>query len=167
MLEKNDELRTCLENNEEIQFKLSYIAKNQNDTPNYAIFKVTSDIRNLVMQKGRIFIDMSSHKVSDHYHVEQCYKCQGFGHRSTSTFCPLYESNDSVCLYCAGKHKSKTCSIKKNTTQYNCCNCQKSRNKEIQKLAKSHTSTSLQCPILQRELNRVKDLTDLHVNTKN
>ena len=79
---------------------------------------------------------MSSHRVSDHLHVEQCYKFQGYGHRSASKLCPLYNSNESVCLYCAGKHKSKSCPVKKDINQYNCCNCQNSRSKEIKKLAK-------------------------------
>ena len=165
ILEKNIELRACLENNEKSLFELLFIAKNQNGTSKYAIVKVTPDVRNLILTTGKIFIEMSSHRVSDHFHVEQCYKCQGYGHRSASKLCPLYNSNESICLYCAGKHKSKLCPLKKDTNQYNCCNCQNSRSKEIKKLAKSHTSTSSQCPTLQRELNRVKEIND--TNTKN
>ena len=108
---------------------------------------------------------MSSHRVSDHFHVEQCYKFQGYGHRSASKLCPLYNSNESICLYCAGKYKSKSCPVKKDINQYNCCNCQNGRSKEIKKLAKGHTSTSSQCPTLQRKLNHLKEITD--TNTKN
>ena len=104
ILEKNIELRTCLKNSEKSLFELLFIAKNQNGTPNYAIVKVTPDIRNLILTTGKIFIEMSSHRVSDHFHVEQCYKCQGYGHRSASKLCPLYNSDESICLYCAGKH---------------------------------------------------------------
>ena len=129
-------------NSEKSLFELLFIAKNQNGTPNYAIVKVTPDIRNLILTTGKIFIEMSSHRVSDHFHVEQYYKCQGYGHRSASKLCPLYNSNESICLFCAGKHKSKLCPIKKDTNQYNCCNCQNSRSKKIKKLAKGHTSTS-------------------------
>ena len=165
ILKKNIELRTCLENSEKSLFELLFIAKNQNGTPNYAIAKVTPDVRNLILTIGRIFIEMSSHRVSDLLHVEQCYKCQGYLHISASKLCPLYNSNESVCLCCAGKHKSKSCPVKKGTNQYNCCNCQNSRSKEIKKLAKGNTSTSSQYPTLQRELNRVKKITD--ANTKN
>ena len=89
ILEKNIELRTCLENSEKSLFELLFIVKNQNGTPNYAIVKVTPDVRNLILTTGKIFIEMSSHCISDHFHVEQCYKCQGYGHRSASKLCPL------------------------------------------------------------------------------
>ena len=71
----------------------------------------------------------------------------------------------SLYAYIVLENKSKLCPVKKDTNQYNCCNCQNSRSKEIKKLAKGHTSTSSQCPTLQRELNRVKEITD--TNTKN
>ena len=99
ILEKNIELRTCLENSQKSFFELLFIAKNQNGTLNYAIVKVTIDVRNLILTTGKMFIKMSSHRVSDHFHVEQCYKCQGYGHRSASKLCPLYNSNESICLY--------------------------------------------------------------------
>ena len=118
ILEKNIELRTCLKNSERSLFELLFIAKNQNGTLNHAIVKVTPDVRNLILTTGKIFIEMSSHKVSDHFHVKQCYKCQGYRHRSASKLCPLYNSNESICIYCAGKYKSKLCPVKKDTNQY-------------------------------------------------
>ena len=39
ILEKNIELRTCLENSEKSLFELLFIAKNQNGTLNYAMLK--------------------------------------------------------------------------------------------------------------------------------
>ena len=113
ILEKNIELRACLENSEKSIFELLFTAKNQNSTPNYAIVKVTPDVGILILATGRIFIEISSYRVSDHLHVEQCYKCQEYGHRSASKLCPFYNSNESVCLYCAKKHKSKSCPVKK------------------------------------------------------
>ena len=82
-------------------------------------YKVSSDVRNIIQKSERIFIDMNSHKVTDHFRVIQCFKCKGFGHKAGSKFCPLVTSENSVCLYCFGGHISKTCTYKNNADNIN------------------------------------------------
>ena len=70
---------------------------------------------------------MNSYQVTDHFRILQCYrpKCQGFGHKSTSKFCPVAKSKDSICLYCSSKHKSNACPYKNDTNEFYCYNCKK------------------------------------------
>ena len=68
ILEKNDELRKCLENSEESIFDILFLAKNKDENPIYAIVKVCPDIKNIALKNTRLYINMSSHKVTDYYH---------------------------------------------------------------------------------------------------
>ena len=103
---------------------------------------------------------MKSHKVTDHFHVIQCFKCQGFGHKAGSKFCPLAASENSVCLYC-----TKICPYKNNADEYKCSNCLKSRIKDYNKHAKGHTSSDMQCPLKTKEINTIMALTNVDLKT--
>ena len=83
-----------------------------------------------------ILTDMSSHLVTDHFHILQRYKCQGFGHKSNSKLCPMAKSEDSICLYCSNKHTSHVCPCKKDTNEFYCYNCKKSKSNDIKNQAK-------------------------------
>ena len=153
-------MNDCLERDNESIFEVLFLEKNQNGTPNHAIVKVSPNIKSIILKPGRIFIDMSSHQVTDNFYILQCYKCQGFGHKSNTKLCPMAKSEDSIRLYCSSKHKSNACPCKINTNEYYCYNCKKSKSNDIKNQAKGHTSTSWQCPVLQKELNCIKELTD-------
>ena len=161
ILEKNSDIKHCLESIKDSFFDVLFIAKNQNNISLYSIVKASSDVRNIIQKSGRVFIDMNSHKVTDHFHVNQCFKCQGFGHKAGSKFCPLETSENSVCLYCAGGHISKTCPYKNNADEYKCSNCLKSRIKDYHKHAKGHTSSDMQCPLKTKEIKRIMALTNI------
>lgn len=122
---------------------------------------MSAAVRDIILKTQRIYLDMQSHVVVDHYHVIQCFKCQGVGHKSDSKFCPLYNSNRSICLYCSKEHKSKTCTSKVDKALHECANCKSSKVLDIKLQAKGHTSTSKQCPIIKREINRIANITDL------
>ena len=128
--------------------------------------KVSSKLKSVPLHKTdqtaqKVFIGMNSHKVTDHFHVIQCFKCQGFGHKAGSTFCPLVTSENSVCLYCAGGHISKTSPYKNNADEYKFSNCLKSRIKDYHKHAKGHTSSDMQCPLKTKEIKRIMALTNV------
>ena len=125
ILKKNAELNDCLERDNESIFGVLFLAKNQNGTPNHAIVKVSPNIRSIILKSGSIFIDMSFHQVADHFHILQCSKCQGFGHKSNSKLCPMTKSEDSICLYCLSKHKSNACPCKNDTNEFYCYNFKK------------------------------------------
>ena len=101
---------------------------------------------------------MSFHQVADHFYILQCSKCQGFGHKSNSKLCPMTKSEDYICLYCSSKHESNACPCKNDTNEFYCYNCKKSKSSDIKNKLKGHTSTGWQCSVVQKELNRIKEL---------
>ena len=91
---------------------------------------------------------MNSHKVTSNA-------------KAGSKFCPLVTSENSVCLYCAGGHISKTCPYKNNADEHKCSDCLKSRIKDYNKHAKGHTSSDMQCPLKTKEIKRITALTNV------
>ena len=71
----------------------------------------------------------------------------------------------SMCLYCAGKHISKTCNLKTMPDEHKCSNCLKNTSLDIRKQAKSHISSTPQCPLLIRE--QEKAMLKTKIFTKN
>ena len=118
----------------------------------YAIIKVSPEIRCVINKTNRIFIDMQSLRTRDHFRPTQCYACQKHGHKQGSPECSLNNTDRSICLYCAGNHQSKACTVKKNTERHQCVNCMHS-NVSDHKPNCNHTSTSLACPFVIKETN--------------
>ena len=117
-----------------------------------AIIKVCPEIRKIMVKENRIYVDMTSLRVRDHFLPMQCYACQSYGHKQGSPECKHNGSDINVCLYCAGNHPSKTCEAKQNPELYKCNNCLTSSNPEHRSNA-CHISTSLCCPYTIRETN--------------
>ena len=117
-----------------------------------AIIKVSPEIRKFMVKENRVYVDMTSLRVRDHFLPMQCYACQSYGHKQGSPECKHNGSDTNVCLYCAGNHPSKTCEAKHNPELYKCNNCLTSSNPEHRANA-CHTSTSLCCPYTIRETN--------------
>ncbi|HBK70178.1 MAG TPA: hypothetical protein DDZ39_00725, partial [Flavobacteriaceae bacterium] len=121
----------------------------RNETQNFCI-KVGPSIREYIKKNGNsIFIGYQKCSVKDYFYVKQCYKCQMFGHLSNEC------KNETTCLYCGKEHKSKECGVKMEKDKYNCINCKKN------KLSNDHTSNSKYCPIYQKVLQRVINMTNL------
>ena len=118
----------------------------------FAIIKIDPQIRDLIIKNNRkLFLDMMSIHVKDQLHLTQCFVCQKFGHKKGSQYCEALNDNKSTCLYCSENHKSSECHVKRDPTKHNCANCQNSDNITIKRNSKGHTTTSQQCPIVQKE----------------
>ena len=118
---------------------------------NYAIVKVSPEIRNVINKTNRIFIDLVALRTRDHFQPTQCYACQKHGHKQGSPEC-MMKNNETTCLYCAANHQSKTCPVKKDTDKHKCANCQRS-NVQSHRQNCNHKSTSLACPFVIKEIN--------------
>ena len=123
----------------------------------FAIAKVSPKTYHRLINEGRIFLDLSSHKITEHFVPIQCFKCQEFGHISGSPFCKIKDL--LVCLYCSGNHKSANCQLKKDKKAHKCSNCEKHPNQTIKKNARTHSSTNKQCPCYINEVEKLKKLT--------
>lgn len=112
------------------------------------------------MSQGRkIYMGLSSCRVSDRYHLVQCYCCQEFGHKIGSDKCRFKGSGEAICLYCAGSHSSKSCPNKKKKETFNCHNCATSKNNNTKNNSHGHTTTSFDCPIFQQALKATMNRT--------
>ena len=141
-------------------FYIMFLIKNKDSNFLSAIVKVDPTIKEVILSRGgRVFLGLSSCRVTERYHIVQCYNCQQFGHKKDSVKCHLKNSNDCVCLYCAGNHISRNCPEKKNTSKHLCSNCNKSQNASIRSKSCGHTSNSLSCPLLQIELKALVNRT--------
>ena len=142
ILQKNVEINQLITSSDSSELNVLFIDINHN----FAILKMTADVREIIMKKGfRIYLDLQSLRLRDHYHLLQCYTCQKFGHKYNSPHC----SNDRVCLYCAKDHPSKECSVKLLKGQHACHNCLISSTYKGKDTC--HTTTDLRCPFVIKE----------------
>ena len=131
-----------------------------------AVLKVSPEVRQEIMKRGKLFIDMEAHHVKDDWHVMQCFACQEFGHKQDSDYCKNKSSGESCCLYCAEQHRSKDCGLKHDKAHHKCSNCLKSKIPHIKNGAYGHTSSSRDCPVYIKELNALVSRTE-GISSKN
>ena len=122
------------------------------------MLKVTPNIREAIMKKEKIYLDLESHHVSDSFHVQQCYQCQSFGHKANSEHCPN-KNSDPTCFYCSCAHKSSACRNKDDKSKHKCVNCNKSNNQTIKEGVSKHNASSRNCPFYQKEIELIKKRT--------
>ena len=150
ILEKNHEINKLVTNDKQI-FEILFWNDETDPDYCYAVAKVDEKIKKQIELQGqKLYIGLSSCRVYERYHLIQCYQCQGFGHKKGSSNCSLFKKEESICLYCAEKHTSKSCTNKKKSKKcYNCLNAKDSRVKEN---CNGHNTTSHTCPVLQQAL---------------
>ena len=158
-MKKNSFIKTLVDEMKKT-FEIIFIAKRKHSNFSYAVVKVDPEIKTAIANKGnRLYLGLSSCKVTKQYHLIQCYACQKFGHKRGSEKCMVKSSDDCICLYCAENHTSKKCELKTNVEQYKCSNCLTSDKVNANASNVSHTSNSLNCPILQYELKSLLNRT--------
>ena len=158
LMKKNGFIKTLVDDMKKT-FEIIFIAKKDSNF-SYAVVRVDPEIKNAIFNKGnRLYLGLSTCKVTKQYHLIQCYSCQKFGHKRGSEKCMVKSSDDCICLYCAEKHPSKDCLSKKNLEKHKCSNCLASDKNNNNSKNVSHTSNSLSCPILQSELRHLLNRT--------
>ena len=146
IMDKNPEIANMVGNENDLGIILLDTSRN------FAILKVSPNIREFMINRGKIFVGMHSVKVRDHFQPLQCYACQKYGHKQGSQDCVHFGKETNNCLYCCGNHFSKDCQVKRDSSKHVCANCSQSNSHE-QKNNASHKSTSFKCPFMVREIN--------------
>ena len=109
-------------------FHILFLMDNKDSNFSSAVVKVDPTIKEVILNHGsRLFLGLSTCRVTERYHIVQCYTCQQFGHKMDSDKCQLKNSNSCICLYCAGNHLSRDCPVKKNVSRHMCSNCKNSK----------------------------------------
>ena len=145
---KNTKIKDLIDNGH----TLSLVFTRTKDNKKMAVLKMSPEIRMAIVQNGgRIFIGLTSCRAYDRFWATQCHHCQKFGH--VKERCP--NRNDSpVCVFCAGSHISADC---QNKTAPKCANCT-SLNSPPERC--QHSASSMDCPIMISERERVMENTD-------
>ena len=155
-LEKNSELLNSVSNQGQM-FKIVFV-KTGKDSTTVGI-KVSSSIRDLLINQKRIYIGNTSCNVSDRFDVRQCFRCQQVGHISSQC-----REKDPVCMYCSATHQTGHCPDKFNTPSHRCVNCSHSGNPALQNSCHTHHSGSDSCPIIVTEKQNIRNRTEYSKN---
>ena len=145
---KNPDLRDMIERGD--KFDVVYVGKSGDGRTTAPVgVRVSSDIRDLLTRKGRVFVGNSSCRVEDRHYIPQCYKCQRYGHKSNEC-----EQTSYTCKFCAGSHDTRRCT---DMSRVCCANCMKSRDPQLRGRAFSHNAGSLDCPVYHLKLKNSKN----------
>ena len=143
ILQKNQWLRDVVKQGNEFKFLLEL--KNRAGGKNM-IFKCSPLIRKMIYERGNVILTpYSVCSVYDHYHVLQCFKCQGFNHHADQC-----KHENQVCAKCGGSHKLKEC--KNNSTS--CRNCKAAGSED------NHWANSKSCPKYIEMISSIRNRTD-------
>ena len=166
ILEKNSSIKRLVDDGD--MFRVVFLDKTEKD---WACLQVSPRIRQCIRQsRNFIHADLREYRVSDRYHVVQCFDCQRFGHMSGSEHCKCKKHNASpTCFYCAGSHKSKECNKKQNkdTSSMKCVNCSQSRFRSQQDKCRTHTAADRLCPSYVYEQSQIMGRTSGCKESKN
>ena len=131
---------------------LSLVFSRVGDGKKMAILKMSPDVRNAVAHSGnRVFLGLTSCRAFDRFWATQCRHCQKFGH--TKNRYPA-EIASPVCSFCAGPHAPLNCPDK---SVLKCVNCS-SLGSPAERC--HHSASSLDCPVMIAERNKVMENTD-------
>lgn len=110
------------------------------------VVKVGEKLRQELLRREFLYIGMERCRVLDFIEVTRCYTCQGYGHSSSSQYCP----GTHRCGLCAGDHDTKTCPLKdvQPPIDRKCVNC------KLFNMPNDHPVDDQNCPAYQRALRR-------------
>lgn len=133
----------------EKQVRLCY-KTGRRDTPtcNWVI-EVSPQIRSVLLDEGRFYLDFAACKVVDHLVVTRCYKCQRYGH--VEKHCK--RAGGPLCSHCGREgHLRSACS--RSDDKPVCINCLAA------KRPCEHRVGSTDCPMYRRLLENHLSLVD-------
>ena len=144
ILAKNRWLKDMVDKGEE--FKLVASLKPKEDTRSF-IFKCSPLVRRHLrcVADNYLYTMYDRCKTYDKYHVIQCFRCQGFGHRSTDC------REEQVCVKCGQNHRLQQCQ----NEAMKCINCSKDNLQQTE-----HWANSVKCPKHVEQVARVRNRTD-------
>ena len=137
LLLKNQLVSKALQDNAQLTLDVIHFDKKRE----FAVLKVSPAIKTLIKAGGnRLYLGCKVQQATDYVHLVQCYNCNAFGHKADAC-----SRRGSVCLYCAGNHRSHSCTKKKQPKDYRCINCLNSNDKHLSSHA-DHAANDELCP---------------------
>ena len=158
MLCKNSWLNNAFGKDEELEQEFKMVAVEEDRTRNvkHYIIKCSPRIRNLLHKnRDEIFTEFVKCNIKDKYHVWQCYRCQGFGHKQNDNKgkpCEL----PKACPKCTSSdHDLKDCT---DNAVVCCVNCKNAGISDPEAL--KHRANSFKCPKFKDEITKIINKTD-------
>lgn len=125
----------------ESDVKLVYMFPPKDRKTTSVVVEVPPDLRNRLLERGRVYVGWTSCRIGDHVRITQCYKCLGFGHIAR-----LCKAAHDTCGYCTGAHEIRSCSKRETPKCFNCMSARMSTT--------DHSAIdAIRCPLLQRKTN--------------
>lgn len=109
---------------------------------NEAVIEVAADAYKIILDIGVLSLPWRECKIYEHLHINRCYKCCGFSHKSNDC------KNSQKCSRCAGAHKHTECKC----SNLCCINCKLANEKFNLNLVTNHHAWNKECTILKRRL---------------
>lgn len=125
------------------KFRLSHIHSLADGRKHY-VFSATAEVRKLLADEGRVYLDLMSVKVVDYFNVTKCGRCHQFGH--PSKYC--HRKADAICGFCGDTdHPADKCTKRTNIF---CASC----NKYKKASGQPHRTGDLNCPARMAAISR-------------
>lgn len=113
------------------------------------VVEVTSKMRNLILNKGKLYLPFLAISAKDYLVVPRCLKCQDYGH--IAKFC---KNENRVCAHCGKEnHEKKECPDKEKIQT--CIPCGR-RNKKCNQTGKEWRNCETYNMLRQREIDRTE-----------
>ena len=81
IIDKNTTIKELVENHGKT-LEVLFFNDEQNTKYCFAVIKVDVEVKNAIFAQGKkIFIGLSSCRITERHHIIQCYKCHQFGHK--------------------------------------------------------------------------------------
>ena len=146
-------------NEEGHTLEVVYLNKNSKNDFLTVGLKVSPSIRSAIIQsqQGNVYLGNSRYQFRDRFHFKHCYHCQMIGHLSMD--CPDKEK-PAVCMFCMKNHRSNLCPVKDDTSKHCCVRCLASKHDNDAENCKTHYAGELKCPVIEREITRLKENTE-------
>lgn len=141
----------------DVDMKLITVIKKrkQSNHSRDVVIEVSAEAYKKLINLGSIFLDWRQCRISEHLHVQRCFKCCGFSHISTEC-----KSETQKCSRCAGKHRFENC---RNKT-LKCTNCTLIIEKYGADIDSNHHAWSKECKVLQRKIETMRNRIEYNAN---
>ena len=164
ILAQNCEISAAFSDRQSFDQKINYVLHNKagSDTQ-HIVIRVTPKLRSVLKSMRAVRLGWHTIRVEDFVLITRCFKCNGFGHRTTgkrpdgsTVQCP----NKTACSHCAEEHSYKDCPKRNNPAVRKCVNCVADNLRSGGNIRTDHSALSNTCPHHQRQIQSILSRTD-------
>lgn len=133
----------------DVDMKIITVIKRQKQSYTFRdiIVEVNGCAYKKMLKMGAIFLDWRTCQITEHIHIQRCFKCCGFSHISSE--CKVEHQR---CSKCAGTHRYENCRKK----IVKCINCMQIIDKYGAEIDANHHAWSKNCKVLQRKIEALR-----------